>query len=133
MKNRKNYIRYGEAFKRQVVDEIERGKFTGAYAAGRAYGIKGATTVSKWIREYGSADLLPKKITIHTLDEQDENKELKKRVKELERALADSYMSGLLKESYLEIACERMGTDVEAFKKKHVTNLSGDRRAKEAK
>ncbi len=133
MKSKKSHIRYGEAFKRQVVDEIEKGKFTGAHAAGRAYGIKGATTVSTWIRKYGNGELLPKKITIHTLDEQDENRELKKRVKDLERALADSYMSGLLKESYLEIACERMGVDVEAFKKKHVTNLSGDRRAKEAK
>lgn len=133
MKSKKSHVRYGEAFKRQVVDEIEKGKFTGVYAASRAYGINGATTVSRWIRKYGNTDLLPKKITIHTLDEQDEKKQLKKRVKDLERALADSYMSGLLKESYLEIACERMGMDVEAFKKKHVTNLSDDRRAKEAK
>ena len=28
--NTKSYIRYGEAFKRQIVDEIESGKHSGA-------------------------------------------------------------------------------------------------------
>lgn len=125
-----SYVRYGEAFKRQVVDEIESGKYSGATMAARAYGIKGTGTVPNWIRKYGREDLVPKCISIRTMEEQDETKELKKRVQELEKALADSYMSGLLKESYLEIACERMGTDVETFKKKHVTGLSSDRRGR---
>jgi len=41
MKERQ-YVRYGEAFKRQVVAEIEGGKFAGAATAARAYGIGGA-------------------------------------------------------------------------------------------
>lgn len=127
------YVRYGEAFKRQVVHEIETGKFSGATAASRAYGIKGTMTVGNWLRQYGREDLTPRKITITTMDEQDETKELKKRVRELEKALADSHMSGLLKESYLEIACERIGMDVESFKKKHVTGLSRDPRGKAKK
>jgi transposase-like protein len=128
-----SYVRYGEAFKRQVVHEIETGKFSGASAASRAYGIKGALTVGRWLRQYGREDLIPRRISITTMDEQDETKQLKKRVRELEKALADSYMSGLLKESYLEIACERIGVDVESFKKKHVTGLSSERPAKAKK
>lgn len=128
-----SYVRYGEAFKRQVVHEIESGKFSGAFAAARAYGIKGSETVTNWLRTYGREDLLPKKISITTVNELDENKQLKQRVTQLEKALADSYMSGLLRESYLEIACEQMGIAVEEFKKKHVTRLSGDRNTKEQK
>lgn len=122
-----NYVRYGEAFKRQVVHDIETGKFSGATAASRAHGIKGAGTVPMWIRKYGCEEIVPKRISITTMTEQDENQQLRKRVKDLEKALADSYMSGLLKESYLEIACDRIGIDVESFKKKHVTRLSDDR------
>lgn len=127
------YTRYGEAFKRQVVAEIENGKFSGATAAARAYGIKGGVTVQRWLRKYGREEFMPKKVTVTTMKEQDEVKALKKRVKDLESALADSYMSGLLSESYLEIACEDLGIDVDTFKKKHVTNLSDGPSKKEGK
>jgi len=120
----RTYIRYSEAFKRQVVSEIEAGKHRGASAAARAYGIKGSETVPLWLRRYGRPDAVPKKIHISTMAEEDENKALKQRVRELEKALADAYMKGLLEESYLEIACRQMGVDVDQFKKKHVTKLS---------
>ncbi len=55
----KTVIRYSEAFKKQVVDEIDRGKFTSPYAAQKAYGIHGQMTVTKWIRKYGREDLRP--------------------------------------------------------------------------
>lgn len=126
----KSYTRYSEAFKHQVVQEIERGKFSGAHAATRAYGIPGMCTVSNWLRKYGRQDLIPKKISISTMSERDENQELKKRVSELEKALADAYMQGLLNESYFEIACERLDMDPEVFKKKHVSNLSNARKRK---
>jgi transposase-like protein len=123
MKTR-SYTRYSEAFKHQVVQEIESGKFSSAHAAARAYGIPGMCTVANWLRKYGRKDLIPKKISITTMSERDENQELKKRVSELEKALADAYMQGLLNESYFELACERLNMDPEAFKKKHVSNLS---------
>jgi hypothetical protein len=53
-------IRYSEAFTQQVVDEIAKGKFSSAYRAQMAYGIKGGETAAKWIRKYGRDDLLPK-------------------------------------------------------------------------
>ncbi len=120
----KEYIRYGEAFKRQIVEEIESGQLSGVNEASRRYGIRGHGTVSGWLRKYGREDLQVKRVTITTMKEQDENKQLKKRVKELERALADAYMKGMLSDAYLKIACEQMGMDAESFKKKHVMHLS---------
>lgn len=60
------------------------------------------------------------------MTEKDQKKEFKKRVRDLEKALAEVHMSGLLKESYLEIACEQLEMDPLLFKKKHVTKLSND-------
>ena len=114
MKTR-SYTRYSEAFKHQVIHEIETGKFDGAHAASQAYGIPGSETVNKWLLKYGRNDLMPKQIRITTMNERDEKQELKKRVSELEKALADAYMQGLLNESYFEIACERLNMDPEAF------------------
>jgi transposase-like protein len=117
----KETIRYSEAFKQQVISELETGKFVGPYAAERAYQIRGRGTVSRWLRQYGRGDLAAQRITIATMSEQDEAKELKKRVRDLEKALADTHMKELLGEAYLEIACKRLGLDVEEFKKKAAT------------
>jgi transposase-like protein len=119
-----SHIKYSEAFKQQVVREVESGKFRCSNHASRAYGIKGATTVTRWLREYGRTDLLPKQITIMTMNEKDETKALKQRVRQLETALADAHMKGLLSDAYLQIACEGLGLEVDQFKKKHVTGLS---------
>lgn len=121
-----SYVRYSEAFKRQVVADLEAGRFSGPSQATKANAIKGSGTVVRWLRQYGRSDLVPKQITITTMEQKDETKELKTRVRQLERALADAHMKGLLEESFLEIACERMGIDVAEFKKKHVTTLSND-------
>jgi transposase len=111
-------VRYSEAFKQQVISELESGKYSGAVAAARAYGIAGTNTINGWLRKYGRRDLMPRRVTITTMSEQDEKKALKKRVRELEQALADTHMKELLGDAYLEIACQRLGLEVEAFKKK---------------
>ena len=111
-------VRYSEAFKHQVISELESGKFFGPLAAARAYGIRGAETVSRWLRKYGRSDLMPRRVTITTMAEQDQTKDLKKRVRDLEKALADTHMKELVGEAYLEIACKRLGLEVEEFKKK---------------
>lgn len=117
-------IRYSEAFKRQVISELEAGKFRGPRAAARAYGIRGATTVSRWLRASGRLDLMPRHVTITTMEEHDEKKALKQRVRDLEKALADTQMKDLLGEAYLKIACRELGIPVEEFKKKGATKLS---------
>ena len=111
-------VRYSEAFKQQVISELEAGKFRGPFAAARAYGIRGTGTIDGWLRKYGRRDLMPRRVTITTMEEQDEAKALKKRVRELEKALADTHMKELLGEAYLDIACQRLGLEVEEFKKK---------------
>jgi transposase-like protein len=53
--------------------------------ASRAYGIKCAVTECKWLRQYVRDDLIARRTSITTTDQQDETKELKKCVKELEK------------------------------------------------
>ena len=121
-------LHYSEAFKRQVVQELEDGKFATLSEASRAYGIRGGSTVSQWIRKYGNDKLLPKKVRVETLKERDELKEARKRIRQLEAALADAHIDNSLGDSYLKIACERLGIDVSDFKKKNVTKLSALRK-----
>lgn len=121
-------IEYSEAFKRQVVGELERGKFGSLEAARRAYGIGGATTVTKWVRLYGHEELLPKRVRIETLKERDELKEARKRIRELESAVADAHIDYCLEKAYVHVACERMGVDPDDFKKKNAMKLSDTRK-----
>jgi transposase-like protein len=117
------YVRYSEAFKRQVVAELEEGKFSSIGEANRVYGIRGSATLPQWIRKYGSERILPKKVKIETLKERDELKEARKRIRQLETALADAHIDCSLGDSYLKIACERLGIDVSDFKKKNAITL----------
>lgn len=126
--------RYSEAFKRQVVGEIERGKHGSIGAAQRAYGIRGSETVGGWVRKYGREELFPKRVRIEALKERDELKEARKRIRELEAAVADAHIDHCLEKAYFHVACERMGKDPEEFKKKNAMTLSelrkGSRRGK---
>ena len=113
-------LRYSEAFKLQVVRELEQGRYGSATAAGLAYGVNGKNTVSNWVRQYGKDHLLGKVVHVMTADEQTEVKALRKRVRELERALADAHLDLKLEAAYVELACEAAGVqDVGEFKKKH--------------
>jgi len=60
-------VRYSEAFKRQVVGQIEQGKYPSAEKARRAYGIRGSTTAGKGIKTYGRAEPQAKRIRIETM------------------------------------------------------------------
>ena len=126
----KTNIRYSEAFKRQVVEELGSGLFETIEQARRAYGIRGCETVRRWVAKYGRDQLRPKRIRIETMKEANELREARKRIRELEAALADAHIDQCLEESYLEIACERLGSDPDAFKKKHDLTLSDVRRKK---
>ena len=117
-------VRYSEAFKRQVVLELESGRHGSLNGVCRAYGIGSTFTVARWIREYGSEDLLPKNVRVETLSERNELKETRQRIRELEAAVADAHIDHCLEKAYLEVACERMGVDPEDFKKKNAMTLS---------
>jgi len=115
--SRKEELRYSEAFKQEVVSELERGRFGSPHEASQAYGIRGHATVRRWVEEYGKSHLLSKVVRVEKQGEPGEIKRLKERVRQLESALADAYIDGALAESYFEILCERTRTDGEAFKK----------------
>ena len=87
---KKNVIRYSEAFKRHVVKEIEEGKFRTFKEAREKYGIKGCATITFWLKKYGKQHLLLKTVRIEMPDEQNTIKQLKKKIKQLEKALADA-------------------------------------------
>lgn len=113
----KPVIRYSEAFKLQVVGELEREGLT-AGAIRSKYGIRGDGTVEGWVRKYGNGSR-GKVIRVETPQEINELKRLKERVKRLETALADANIELALERAYTQIACERAGIkDVEEFKKK---------------
>jgi transposase-like protein len=111
--------RYSEAFKLQVVQELESGKLSSVCEANRRYGITGATTVNGWLRKYGRHDQLPKVIRVEKPDERDQLKQLKLENDRLKRALADEHLRASLHQSWFEEACAQLGVqDLEAFKKK---------------
>ena len=126
-------IRYSEAFKRQVVGELERGKHSSIERARRAYGIRGSMTVWKWVHKYGSEELLPKRVRIETLKERDELKEARKRIRELEAAVADAHIDHCLEKAYFHVLCERTGMDPDDFKKKNAITLSDTRRPRKGR
>ena len=116
-------IKYSEAFKQQVLRDLEDGKFESHSAAMRAYGIRGGDTITKWMKKYGKEHLLGKVIKVQKPKELNEVKELRKRNRELESALADAHLKQRFDEAYLSIACEVAGIEnIDEFKKKHAIN-----------
>lgn len=110
-------IRYSEAFKRQIVRELERGEMTFSEVQ-RKYGIAGNGTAQQWARKYGNGSR-GRIIRVETPEEIDQLKQLKQRVRQLESALADANIDLALERAYTRMACERAGIrDVESFKKK---------------
>jgi transposase-like protein len=113
-------MRYSEAFKLQVLRELEEGRWGSRTAAARAYGIGGRGMIGYWARKYGKEHLMGKVIRVEQAKELNEARELRKRVRELEKALADAHLEHRFDEAYLKIACRAAGIeDVEGFKKKN--------------
>jgi transposase-like protein len=121
-------IRYSEAFKVQVVEEIRQGKFASILEAQKAYGIRGMATVKQWVKKYGGEEMLPKIVRVETMAEIDELKEAKKRIRDLEKALSDANRDYCLERAFLEIACEQMGSSRDELKKNNAMRLADVRR-----
>jgi transposase-like protein len=52
----KDVIRYSEAFKLRVVEDIACGKYKSLEEARRRNGIRGSVTLTKWLKQYGRED-----------------------------------------------------------------------------
>jgi len=110
-------VRYSEAFKMQVIKDIESGRFN-IHSAGQHYGVKGAPTIKRWLKKYGRNHLCPKVVRVEKPNEKNQMKQLRNEIKELQRALGITQAQRVLENSFLKIACRKLGTDVEDFKKK---------------
>jgi transposase-like protein len=111
------FVRYSEAFKHQVIKEVEDG-YCSIEQARQKYGIKGTGTVQYWMRRMGKLASLPKVIRVEKPDEKSRLKELERQIKELKNALAETQVRCVIAESQFEIVCEDQGLDPEAVKKK---------------
>ena len=112
-------FKYSEAFKLQVVNEIESGRVSSIHAAGVRYGIGGSETVKRWVREYGRNHLIGKVIKVETLKDRDQVRELKARIRDLERLVSDQALDLSIERAYVKLACKAAGIgDIDSFKKK---------------
>ena len=102
-------IRYSEAFKLQVVSELESGKFRTHLEAREAYGITGCSTIPSWLKKYGRDHLLKKIVRVETVNEKDEIKALKKEIAQLKEAVADSRIQELIHKAAFDVVCKEYG------------------------
>lgn len=117
MNSRRNVsIRYSEAFKHQVIREVEAG--SSCEYVRKKYGIGGYATIQKWMKRLGKLEALPKIIRVEKPDEKAKLKELERQIRELKNALAETQVRCVIAESHFEIVCEDHGLDPEAVKKK---------------
>lgn len=104
-------LRYSIAFQQKVVNEIESGELSIGDAR-RLYDIRGCETIQNWIRKFGKNHLLSKVVRIEMKDEKDRIKELEKKIRQLESALANEHIKNAVLESLVDIAQEKYGIDL---------------------
>jgi transposase-like protein len=112
---------YGEAFKRQVVGEYERGGVTKNDLM-RKYEIGGHCSVLRWCRKYGKLNYTPKGIQGRPMKDPQRRK-----IKELEQELKETKEKLEVYEKLIEITNRELGEDV---LKKIATKLSKNWQAK---
>ena len=105
----RNVIRYSEAFKLQVVSELESGRFRSHLEASQTYGIRGSATVRRWLKEYGKNHLLNRVVRIESVNEKDQIRALEKEISQLKNAVADSKLQELIHKTTFEVVCQEYG------------------------
>ena len=68
----KRVRQYSISFKRQVIADLESGRFDSMESARLHYGIGGKATIQKWLRKYGKNHLLPKVVIVQKPEERDQ-------------------------------------------------------------
>jgi transposase-like protein len=118
-------IRYSEAFKLRLADDIASGKYKSPGEARRRNGIRSGPTVKGWIKRYGRE--LPERVKAETVNEIDELRAARRRIREPEAALSDAQMDYCIERAFLDIACEDLGVSRDELKK-NVTRLAERRK-----
>jgi transposase len=116
--------RYSMAFKRQVIEDIENGRFCSICQAQAHYGIAGMSTISKWIKKFGRNELLSKVVRVEKPNETDQIRELKQQVKKLQQLLGRKEAEKVLADEFLDMACHELGIEVDELKKKESGRVS---------
>ena len=62
--NQRIIVRYIMSFKKQVVEELESGRFSSISEAKEHYGITGASTVQNWLVKCGRNHLCAKVVRV---------------------------------------------------------------------
>lgn len=104
------YKRYSEAFRIQVIREYEAGATISSLQ--KKYGIKGMTTIPRWIKKYSLQGIRHQMMIIQTPEEQDQMKALEERNKQLEKLVAQLSLDKLMLESTLAVIKRDYGVDV---------------------
>jgi len=116
---KREWIKYSETFKWQVVQEVLTGKLS-KEAARVAYGIKSNCAILYWMRKYsGNEDYRHTHSFINNLNAMANSKEayeLKERIKQLEEELRRANLRADLWQKMIEVAEEELKIDI---KKKH--------------
>jgi transposase-like protein len=107
-----------------VVEQLESGELSSITEAQQRYGIRGNTTVNRWLRRLGKNHLMAKVVRVEMPEEKRELERLRRQVRDLEHALSQTRMKELLAEAHFEILCREQGLDAEAEKKKADAQLS---------
>jgi transposase len=106
VKGQGSYKQYSEAFKRTVVAEFEAGPLNKDQLQ-RKYGIGGNTRIFEWCKKYGKLPYSSNgSIGAPMKDPQ------KRRIKELERQLADEKLKVLAYQKLIEIAEREEGISI---------------------
>lgn len=109
----RSYGIFSEATKQEVVEAVVRRKLSRTEACSR-YGIKGHSTIQKWIEKYQSKTMKQAKNPSRLMSKPSENLKLHEEKKQLEQALLKATVKVHCLELIIEEAEARYGID---FKK----------------
>ena len=107
---KKQVKRYSQAFKQQVVREYEAGESVKRLR--ERYRIGGTNTVKEWVEKYGREGWRSEMVIIQGVEDQEKEKEMKKRIVALERALAQSVLDKVMLETIVEVAGKELKMDL---------------------
>ena len=109
---------YSYAFKLSVVEEVENGEL-GIKAAARKYGIQSHSTVTNWLRKYGSFDWvnkshvkMPKTKDQKLLELEQQVLLLEKQKKELEKRVETADKKVILFDMMIDIAEDELNIPI---------------------
>jgi transposase-like protein len=114
-KQKKELLKYSEAFKWQVVQEVLTGKLT-KESARVAYGIKSNCAILYWMRKYSGNDDYRNAHSLtndfSAMHNSKEAHELKERIKQLEEELRRANLRADLWQKMIEVAEAQLKIDI---------------------